>query len=69
MSSHCGNVDSEPRCGRQHHPEELIERYGEKARLFELAEAFQRALFTAEQSRFHHVNTLPRSAMDRAAEA
>ena len=61
------NVDREPRVWTLGHQlEELIERYYDEARLFELAEAPSNALCSRlNEVVFDHVNALPRSAMDR----
>ena len=61
------NVDHEPRVWTlSHQLEELIDRYYDEARLFELAEAPSNALCSRlNKVVFDHVNALPRGAMDR----
>ena len=61
------NVDHESRVWTlSHQLEELIERYYDEARLFELADAPSNAICSRlNKAVFDHVNALPRSAMDR----
>lgn len=61
------NVDSEPRVWTlSHQLEDLIERYYDEARLFELAEAPANAICSRlNKVVFDRANALPRSAIDR----
>ena len=61
------NVDREPRVWTiSHQLEGLIERYGDEARLIELVGAPSNAVCARlNEAVFDHVNSLPRSAMDR----
>lgn len=61
------NVDREPRIWTMSHPlEDLIDRYGDEARLIELVGAPSNAVCARlNEAVFDRVNALPHSAMDR----